>query len=1858
MKSSLPIFTIHLISISVIVLAVLTPCNGFAQLVPNITTQPQNQSVMVSSNATFTVVASGQSPLSYQWSFAGTNLTNSAHISGVTASTLTISNVAVGDAGNYQAIVSNRHGIATSSNATLTVFVPPTITTQPTNRVVFLGSTTIFYATGTGTEPMSYQWQKDGTNLVDGGRINGATDVALTISNIQVGDVGGYHLVVSNAYGVATSAEVSLLIIPVVAWGHNFSGQTNVPFTSTNALAITAGSAHGLALKGDGTVTSWGNNEYGQATPPQALTNVIALSADYYHSLALRNDGVLIGWGLNVSGVLTPPPGLADVVAVASGVYHTLALKRDGTVVGWGNNNTYGQATPPAGLSNVIAISARAEHSLALRNDGTVVGWGDNSSAQAIPPAGLSNVVAISTGFSHSLALRSNGTVAGWGQGYYGPGQPPAGLSNVVAIAAGGNHGLALRSDGIVVGWGFNFSGQASPPLGLTNVVEIAAGDSYSMALVENLGAQVPPTIWWQSPNRIVSEGQTTIFKSSVKGSLPMKFQWRFNGTPLAGETNSWLALTSIQTNQAGAYQFVVTNRYGMVTSDVATLTVLLAPPTFVQQPQSQTNVVSSNVTFSASVSGSSPLSYQWFFNDAPLTNEIATSLFIPNVQTNNAGSYWLVVLNAAGVITSSVATLTVLVPPSFTLEPTNQKLIGGLNASLTAEATGTGPLAYQWYRGTTKLTNDARLIGTASNILNISNVQSSDAGDYTIVVTNSASSITSAIAIITVVVPPAITLQPKSRSVPLGLVTIFNAAASGTAPLSFQWILNGTSIPGATSGSYTNWAVTPADVGAYELVVTNEGGAVTSSVALLTIGPVAAWGNNSSGQALPPPSLSNVVALAGGSTFSLALKGDGGIAAWGSGAGTNVPVGLSNVVAIAAGETFGLAMRADGTLATWGTSAGTNIPATTTNILAITGSSSHGLALRREGLVIEWGTNLTSPAPPREMFRVNRMSDGNGFSVAARTDGSVIQWGNFFGTTKLGNDFSVVPGLSNVVSVAAGRSCIVVLKSDGRIVSYGTGIQTNLSPLLTNTNIVFLTAAIAATSLDVSGGHCLALVSNSLNGRVVGWGNNVYGQAGTPGGLSNVVVVAVGAYHSLALVSDGAPLIIGQPVGGTAFSGAQFTLSATVKGEAPLGYSWSLNGTNIPNATNSSFVISNAQPTTAGLYQLTASNALGMAASVPVPVAVVNSAPFIFSIPTNRTVYFANLSIETIVAGSEPMQFQWQLNGANIPGATNKNLFIAGTNVGAGTYTFIANNVFGSAISNVVVKVVPGPVVAWGSSSSPTNVPASASNAIAIAAGYWVNGSDIALKADGTIVSWNSAGNINLPAGLSNVMEIASGYYPSNGLALKTNGTVTGWGNVNSTFLNTLSNVVSVEMHDGGSTFLRTDGSVSRLNFNGITNQPGLSNVVLLAPFNYGYLALRADGTVFMDSQGFGPVPTSNNVMAMAAGGYRAGQGLVLRRDGSLVTWGQPTNLPPIGPNCLGVAASSYGKFAIRSDGTVAAWSASSADASTNLPAGLANVSVIDAGEQHAIALLTDRNFPPVYLSDALNTPALVVSSKGSSQWFGQTNVNHDGLHAAQSGPVGSGTASSMRMWVTGPITVSFWWKVSSETNHDFLTFSAGGVILTNISGETGWRQCTLATPPGNQILQWTYSKDGNLSAGQDSAWVDQLVITPIAPSILTQPVGTNVLGGNNVAFNVSATGTPPLSYRWRKDAATIPGNVTASLALLNVTRSNSGIYSVVITNIAGSTTSSNATLRVLVPQLLSKPILQPDGTIMFNSVDADGGMLSPADLANLQVQASSNLVDWVSLSGALTLTNGALQLQDADSTNFPARYYRIVEQ
>jgi len=168
--------------------------------------------------------------------------------------------------------------------------------------------------------------------------------------------------------------------------------------------------------------------------------------------------------------------------------------------------------------------------------------------------------------------------------------------------------------------------------------------------------------------------------------------------------------------------------------------------------------------------------------------------------------------------------------------------------------------------------------------------------------------------------------------------------------------------------------------------------------------------------------------------------------------------------------------------------------------------------------------------------------------------------------------------------------------------------------------------------------------------------------------------------------------------------------------------------------------------------------------------------------------------------------------------------------------------------------------------------------------------------------------------------------------------------------------------------------------------------------------------------------------------------------------------------------------------------------------------------------------------------------------------------------------------------------------------------------------------------------------------------VTNALAPTILVGPASQYAVGGDTVSFNASADGAPPLTYIWRKNGTNIAGATGVSLTLSNVTRFFSADYSVVVTNTYGSVTSSNAQLKVRVPQRLGNPT-RAGITLTMTSGDVDGGALTAADLARFSVQTSTNLVDWSTLPVTLVFSNGGFRFTDSIVTNRPVRFYRVVE-
>jgi hypothetical protein len=308
----------------------------------------------------------------------------------------------------------------------------------------------------------------------------------------------------------------------------------------------------------------------------------------------------------------------------------------------------------------------------------------------------------------------------------------------------------------------------------------------------------------------------------------------------------------------------------------------------------------------------------------------------------------------------------------------------------------------------------------------------------------------------------------------------------------------------------------------------------------------------------------------------------------------------------------------------------------------------------------------------------------------------------------------------------------------------------------------------------------------------------------------------------------------------------------------------------------------------------------------------------------------------------------------------------------------------------------------------------------------------------------------------------------------------------------------------------------------------------------------------------------------------------------------------------------------------------------------------------------LSTTNVPT--LPQALNATNLVwyTNNLSSGPWFPQIRESVDGEAAGQSGVTGHKQQSLLETTVMGPCTLTFWWKVSSEEAYDFLQFHLDNITspYARISGERDWEQVTVSIPAGSHKVRWVYVKDATVTSGRDAGWLDQVTVTPAPPVIIVHPVSQVVLAGTNVTLFSSGSSTARPTFQWLKNGNELLNATNPTLPLLSVTRRDSGMYALRVSNAGGSVLSSNAQVKVVVRQFLENIRVLADGAIELQSGDVDGGLLREEDLGSFEVETSSNLVDWVAAPYVPSLVNGKLVLRDTNSPGLPGRFYRIAEQ
>jgi alpha-tubulin suppressor-like RCC1 family protein len=401
--------------------------------------------------------------------------------------------------------------------------------------------------------------------------------------------------------------------------------------------------------------------------------------------------------------------------------------------------------------------------------------------------------------------------------------------------------------------------------------------------------------------------------------------------------------------------------------------------------------------------------------------------------------------------------------------------------------------------------------------------------------------------------------------------------------------------------------------------------------------------------------------------------------------------------------------------------------------------------------------------------------------------------------------------------------------------------------------------------------------------------------------------------------------------------------------------------------------------------------------------------------------------------------------------------------------------------------------VVAWGDNTAgQTNVPASATNITAVAAGGFFN---LALRSNGTVLAWgtNNAAITNVPATVTNIAAISAGF--AHGLALRSNGTVVAWGLNTSGQTNVpagLTDIKAIAAGEFHNLVLRSNGTVVAWGFNsnGQTNIPvNATNVAAIAT-GFACYALQSNGTVRAWGSNLvgqaGVLPTLTNIIAISSGLAHA---WALRNDGTAIAWGDnsfaQTNVPFIVQNIATIGSGAFNNFATLSNGFYVAWGRDDHLESSGNPQPLNGVTSISGGYFHSIAL--------GYLNDNLTNRMPLV---GSNVFYKIGNFNAtEEVGEPDHYP---GKTSSSSVWFTWTAPFSGGVELTA-TNDDFSTDSPILAVYTGTTFSNMVRQSfnsadffaarTVFTANNGQTYLIVFDTKGSFSQGNVEL---RLVLTP----------------------------------------------------------------------------------------------------------------------------------------------------------------------
>jgi len=709
-----------------------------------------------------------------------------------------INSISANSASNYYLIATNTCGSDQSDGAILGINYSPVLTPiSASNSICEDASYTFSTTISQGTSPMTYQWYKDEKSVLS------AASLSYNITTADTSNDGIYYCKATNICG-SDSTNQSIMIVNEKPKVTAQSSSKTVCGNQSTTMYVTASGTAPLTYQ-------W----YKEANEISGATN-----NTYTLSSITSNDAA--SYYCKVSNGCTTVPVSSTAIELTVNTAPTITTQTSGINVCETNSATFSITATGTAPITYQWYDANSSISSATNNSYSInsVNASDIGNYYCVATNSCgnanSNPISLSVKSAPSINLQpaSATSCIGSSAQFYTTASGTSPFTYQWCNSDGSING-AINSNYII--------NQISGSNSGNYYAEIT--NSCGTAITNNatLTVNSPVSISTQPNNITICDNSTATMSITVTGTTPITYQWYVDGDTVVSGTNSIFSINNADTANEGNYYVRASNLCNYVQSNSVSLTIN-ETPSITSQPSNTTVCSGSSSLFSVGADGASPLTYQWYYVNSEIIGANNTNYIIGQSSPNDAGTYYVIISNSCGNITSNNSILTVIEPIAITTQPTDIVICENSTVNFNISATGSNPLAYQWYNDT------GLVVGANANSYIIPSTSILNAGSYYCTISNNCGSVTSSVKTLTVNTAPVIIAQSSDDTICEGISEVFQVGVTGTNPISYQWYKNNTLIPTALSSYMSIPSVDTNDIGVYHSVATNLCGNIQSN--------------------------------------------------------------------------------------------------------------------------------------------------------------------------------------------------------------------------------------------------------------------------------------------------------------------------------------------------------------------------------------------------------------------------------------------------------------------------------------------------------------------------------------------------------------------------------------------------------------------------------------------------------------------------------------------------------------------------------------------------------------------------------------------------------------------------------------------------------------------------------------------------------------------------------------------------------------------------------------------------------------------------------------------------------------------